>query len=70
MIGLSTQGPLQSPVKEPFTSCDAVNARIVVKCDSEPKRVIHEKDRHLGGANGKTKARLANRGWLDDLKHI
>ena len=24
----------------------------------------------LGGANGKTKARLANRGWLDDLKHI
>ena len=24
----------------------------------------------LGGANGKTKARLANRGWFDDLKHI
>ena len=24
----------------------------------------------LGGENGKTKARLANRGWLDDLKHI
>ena len=24
----------------------------------------------LGGANGKTKARLANRGWFDDLTHI
>ncbi len=24
----------------------------------------------LGGAKGKTKARLANRGWFDDLKHI
>ena len=24
----------------------------------------------LGGAKGKTKARLANRGWFDDLTHI
>ena len=27
-------------------------------------------DINLGGAKGKTKARLANRGWFDDLTHI
>ena len=28
------------------------------------------KPSNLGGAKGKTKARLANRGWFDDLTHI